>query len=99
MSHTAYEVTPLDSAQRGSGPFIWRFSLYHRVTHAAVMISFFLLAATGLPLRFSCAPWAPLWIRLFGGVEMAGILHRVGAVITFGYFIAHLAFLAGKFAR
>jgi cytochrome b subunit of formate dehydrogenase len=99
MSQTAYEMTPLDSAQRGAGPFVWRFSLYHRVTHAAVMISFFLLAATGLPLRFSCAPWAPLWIRLFGGVEMAGVLHRVGAVITFGYFVAHLAFLAGKFAR
>jgi cytochrome b subunit of formate dehydrogenase len=99
MSQTAYEVTPLDSAQRGTGPFVWRFSLYHRVTHAAVMISFFLLAATGLPLRFSCAPWAPLWIRLFGGVEMAGLLHRVGAVITFGYFVAHLGFLSYKFAR
>jgi cytochrome b subunit of formate dehydrogenase len=99
MSSTAYEVTPLDSAQRGHGPYIWRFSLYHRVTHAAVMISFFLLAATGLPLRFSCAPWAPLWIRLFGGVEMAGLLHRVGAVITFGYFLAHVSFLAYKFAR
>jgi cytochrome b subunit of formate dehydrogenase len=99
MSSTLHRPTPLDSAQRGAGPFVWRFSLYHRVTHAAVMISFFLLAATGLPLRFSCAPWAPLWIRLFGGVEMAGILHRIGAVITFGYFIAHLAFLATKFAR
>ena len=99
MSQVAYEVTPLDSAQRGAGPFVWRFSLYHRVTHAAVMISFFLLAATGLPLRFSCAPWAPLWIRLFGGVEMAGLLHRIGAVITFGYFVAHLAFLAYQFAR
>lgn len=99
MSSTAYELTPLDSAQRGRGPFVWRFGLYHRVTHAAVMISFFLLAATGLPLRFSCAPWAPLWIRLFGGVEMAGLLHRVGAVITFGYFLAHVSFLTYKFAR
>lgn len=99
MTTVMEKVTPLDSAQRGPGPFIWRFSLYHRVTHAAVMISFFLLAATGLPLRFSCAPWAPLWISLFGGVEMAGLLHRIGAVITFSYFVAHLAFLANKFAR
>lgn len=99
MTHTADNVKALDSAQRGRGPYIWRFSLYHRVTHAAVMISFFLLAATGLPLRFSCAPWAPLWIRLFGGVELAGLLHRIGAVVTFGYFAAHLAYLAYRFYR
>ncbi|HEX6559609.1 MAG TPA: hypothetical protein VF021_09100, partial [Longimicrobiales bacterium] len=92
-------ATPLDSAQRGRGPFIWRFHLYHRITHGAVVVSFFLLAATGLPLRFSCAPWAPLWIRLFGGVEMAGLLHRAGAIITFGYFTAHLLFLAYRFSK
>ncbi|MBI4541949.1 MAG: hypothetical protein HY705_02855 [Gemmatimonadetes bacterium] len=83
---------PLDAAQRGGGPFIWRFNLYHRATHALVMLSFFLLAATGLPLRFSCAPWAQPWMRLLGGVEMAGLLHRIGAVITFGYFGAHLGY-------
>ncbi len=93
------QVTPLDSAQRGPGPFVWRFALYHRVTHAVVMISFFLLAATGLPLRFSCAPWAPYWIRLFGGVEMAGLLHRIGAIVTFGYFGAHIVYLAYRFYR
>jgi cytochrome b subunit of formate dehydrogenase len=63
------------------------------------MISFFLLAATGLPLRFSCAPWAPLWIRLFGGVEMAGLLHRIGGIVTFGYFGAHIAYLGYRFSR
>jgi cytochrome b subunit of formate dehydrogenase len=99
MSTQVDLTTPLDSAQRGPGPFVWRFPLYHRVTHAAVMISFFLLAATGLPLRFSCAPWAPLWIKLFGGVEMAGLLHRIGGVITFGYFGAHIAYLAYRFSR
>jgi cytochrome b subunit of formate dehydrogenase len=52
-----------------------------------------------LPLRFSCAPWAPLWIKLFGGVEMAGLLHRIGGVITFGYFGAHIAYLAYRFSR
>ena len=83
----------LDSAQRGEGPFIWRFSLYHRLTHAAVIVSFFLLVITGLPLRFSEAFWAGPLMGLLGGVVMAGTLHRVGAVITFGYFAAHLLFL------
>jgi cytochrome b subunit of formate dehydrogenase len=89
----------LDSAQRGEGPFIWRFSLFHRLTHAAVIISFFLLVATGLPLRFSGAFWAPWLIGLMGGVEMAGLLHRIGAVITFVYFGAHLAWLLNRIVR
>jgi len=89
----------LDSAQRGEGPFVWRFTLYHRVTHAAVILSFFLLVITGLPLRFSEAFWAGPLMGLLGGVGMAGLLHRIGAVITFGYFGAHLFYLVRKVSR
>jgi len=89
----------LDSAQRGEGPFVWRFSLYHRLTHAAVIVSFFLLVITGLPLRFSQAFWAGPLMGLLGGVAMAGLLHRIGAVITFGYFGAHLLYLVRKVSR
>ncbi|UCC26255.1 MAG: hypothetical protein JSU98_03955 [Gemmatimonadales bacterium] len=90
---------PLDSAQRGDGPYVWRFNTYHRVTHAVVIVSFFLLTLTGLPLRFSCALWSVPLIRLFGGVEMAGTIHRIAAVMTFGYFGAHLGWLAWLIAR
>lgn len=89
----------LDSAQRGEGPFVWRFQLYHRMTHAAVIVSFFLLVITGLPLRFSQAFWAAPLMTLLGGVKMAGILHRIGAAMTFGYFAAHLAFLIRKLVK
>jgi cytochrome b subunit of formate dehydrogenase len=92
-------LTPIDTAQRGRGPFFWRFNRYHRWTHAAVIISFFLLAYTGLPLRFSCATWAPALMDLLGGVEMAGLLHRVGAVITFAYFAMHIGFIIVKVVR
>ncbi|MDX1673706.1 MAG: cytochrome c3 family protein [Longimicrobiales bacterium] len=90
---------PLDSAQRGEGGFVWRFRLYHRVTHAAVVISFFLLVFTGMPLRFSCTPWSGYLMDLLGGVEMAGLLHRIGGAITFGYFGAHLGFLVRGIVR
>jgi cytochrome b subunit of formate dehydrogenase len=83
---------PMDAAQRGEGPFVWRFNMYHRVTHATVMVSFFTLVATGLPLRFSSAFWAPTLIRLLGGVHRAGLLHRIAAGVTFGYFFAHLGY-------
>ena len=93
------EVLALDSAQRGEGPFVWRFNLYHRVTHALVMVSFLLLAATGLPLRFSQADWAGPMIALFGGVERAGQLHRLGGIITFLYFGMHLAYVVVALVR
>ncbi len=90
---------PMDAAQRGPGPFVWRFNLYHRVTHATMMLSFFTLAATGLPLRFSGAFWAPTVMRLLGGVHMAGLLHRIAAGVTFGYFLAHLGYIVVQVAR
>jgi len=88
----------MDAAQRGGGPFVWRFSLYHRLTHATLIVSFFLLVITGLPLRFSEAFWAGPLMKMLGGVEMAGLLHRFGAVLTFGYFGAHLGYLVRKLA-
>lgn len=101
MSNPSPQKAPLalDSAQRGEGPYIWRFSLYHRITHGTVIVSFFLLVITGLPLRFSEAFWAGPLMGLLGGVEMAGLLHRFGAILTFGYFGAHLAYLVRKLIK
>ena len=96
---TVARPLPMDSAQRGSGPYVWRFNLYHRVTHALIIVSFFMLVISGLPLRFSCAPWAPVLVKLMGGVHMAGLIHRTGAIITFGYFAAHLGYLVYAFIK
>jgi cytochrome b subunit of formate dehydrogenase len=54
---------------------------------------------TGLPLRFSEAFWAAPLMGVLGGVEMAGLLHRIGAVLTFGYFSSHLVYLFRLLAR
>lgn len=97
--HTPQTPLAMDSAQRGGGPYIWRFSLYHRITHGVVVVSFFILVITGLPLHFSEAFWAAPLMALLGGVEIAGLLHRFGAVLTLGYFAAHLGFLVRKLAR
>ena len=55
------------------------------------MLSFLLLAATGLPLKFAQASWAPGLMNLLGGPATAAWLHRVAAVVTFGYFFVHIA--------
>jgi cytochrome b subunit of formate dehydrogenase len=88
---------PLSAASRGEGPFLRRFTPFDRTLHALVIVSFLGLVATGLPLRFAYAVWARPLIGLFGGLEAAGFIHRVCAIITFGYFAAHLAKVAYLF--
>jgi cytochrome b subunit of formate dehydrogenase len=41
-------------------------------------------------LKFAHMDWAKFLARILGGVETAGTLHRIGAVITFAYFAFHI---------
>jgi cytochrome b subunit of formate dehydrogenase len=70
--------------------YISRFSTSQRVTHIFVIVSFILLALTGMMLKFSTMAWAQVLSKLLGGVSGAGFIHRAAAVITFGYFFYHL---------
>lgn len=67
-----------------------RFLKSQQITHIFVIISFILLALTGMMLKFAHMEWAKFLARIMGGVGTAGVLHRIGAVITFGYFAFHL---------
>ncbi len=87
---------PLSVAERGAGPYLWRFSPLNRTLHALVIASFLGLALTGLPLKFAYAPWARVLARMVGGLEVAGYIHRVCALITFGYFFTHVAYIVSR---
>jgi len=89
----------LDSSERGEGPYVWRFKLIHRLVHGISVVSFFALVITGLPLRFSCAAWAPGLMRVLGGTTTAGIIHRVAGAITIAYFSWHVGHLLVILAR
>ncbi len=91
--------TPVSVAHRGSGPYLQRFTPLQRALHAMVIVSFFGLVLTGAPLHFSYAPWARGLIRMLGGVQSAGFIHRVCAIITFAYFAIHLGSLARRFRQ
>ena len=73
-----------------------RFGPFDRILHAIVILSFLLLAMTGLPLKYSQSA-ASQWIasHLLDLHTMA-IMHRVGAVMTFIYFFLHLFMLGRK---
>jgi cytochrome b subunit of formate dehydrogenase len=53
-----------------------RFDAKTRALHIVIMGTFLGLAATGMPLLFSEAPWARLLAQLFGGFRGAGLVHR-----------------------
>ena len=44
-----------------------------------------------MTLKFSYTHWAYWLSRLLGGFEAAGVIHRIGAIVTFSYFAIHIA--------
>lgn len=78
------------------GPWILRFRDSDRLTHIAIVTSFLILAATGLPLMYAHMPWGQTLAHTFGGVGISRVLHRLFAIVTFGYAIYHIGFLIGR---
>jgi len=78
--------------------FIVRFGRTDRVQHLVLFVCFLGLAATGLPLRFTEAGWAPWLARLFGGFALAGTVHRVLAIGLLVVFAVHLVRLVRRLA-
>lgn len=67
-----------------------RFGVYERVLHMIVMISFLLLAATGLPLKYSSSASSQWIVTHLMDLRTMAILHRIGAGLTLLYFLLHL---------
>jgi len=92
-------ILPVDTAQRGSKRFVWRFNRVHRVAHALVITTFYTLVLTGVPLRYPQTPFSEELIRLWGGVERAGLVHRIAAFVMVAYTLAFVVWLVVKFIR
>jgi predicted CXXCH cytochrome family protein len=75
---------------QGEAKYFRRFTKSQRITHIFVILSFLLLAFTGMMLKFAHMSWASKIAKLIGGVEVAGNIHRFAALITFGYFFFHV---------
>jgi len=73
-----------------SGQYIRRFYRKNMRMHVVIITTFMLLALTGLPLKFSGAPWAQTLVDALGGIETTRFLHRVAAIGTFGYMLVHI---------
>lgn len=81
------------------GRHMQRFSATWRIAHLIFALSLMILTLTGMPLFYPDAPWAAAIMRGLGGPHMAGLIHRVNAVIFAGVFFWHLGYVAWRVGR
>jgi len=75
-----------------NGKLYQRFSPFHRITHFLLIISFFGLVLTGMPLAFQDQAWARWLYETMGGHPTAGYIHRICAGLTFFCAFMHFAY-------
>ena len=98
MPHVKLEGLPELPAAL-SGKHFRRFSRTWRIAHLLFALSLMILTLTGIPLFYPDAPWAKPLMGLLGGPQVAGIVHRVNAVIFSAVFFWHLIYLGIKIGR
>ena len=84
---------------RHQGKHVRRFSPIWRLAHLTFALSLMVLTLTGIPLFYPDAPWATPLMTALGGPHIAGLIHRVSAVIFAGVFFWHLFYLAWIIGR
>ena len=79
------------AAGAGTARHIQRFDRPTRALHVVIMVTFLLLAATGMPILFSDAAWGRVLALLFGGFTGAGLVHRAAGAVLLGAVVWHVA--------
>jgi cytochrome b subunit of formate dehydrogenase len=79
---------------------IERFNVTFRIQHILMFTTFLLLSFTGWGLKYAHAPAgvSSMWIRVWGGPETAGLIHRIAGVTMLIDFVWHVLYLGYLFA-
>jgi len=70
-------------------PWVQRFTLSQRIQHVVLFLSLIVLALTGLSLMFHDTALGQFMIKLEGGLQARGRLHRWAAVVLLAVAIYH----------
>jgi cytochrome b subunit of formate dehydrogenase/mono/diheme cytochrome c family protein len=73
-----------------------RFSVARRIEHLVLILSFSILAVTGLVQKFTLSPISQTIIAWLGGIETTRIIHRTAATIFILEAIYHLVIIGFK---
>ena len=58
-----------------------RFPLARRIEHLVMLLSFGMLATTGLPQKYPLAKFSVWIVDLFGGIDRMRVVHHVFATV------------------
>jgi cytochrome b subunit of formate dehydrogenase len=72
-----------------------RYSYHIVIQHFLTFITFLVLAATGLTLHFADLWWAPIIMDLFGGPDIARLVHRIAAFFMVAASAYHICTIVG----
>ncbi len=75
---------------------IVRFSVFERVEHFVLVISFTLLAVTGLPQKYALNAISQGVIRLFGGIDAIRVIHHIAAAVFLLEAVYHIVIVGYK---
>ncbi|MBN2304145.1 MAG: c-type cytochrome [Anaerolineae bacterium] len=73
-----------------------RFTASQRFEHLVLLVSFSVLALTGIPQKYASHDWAKTMIDVLGGIESIRIVHRMMAVLLIIDSIYHGCIIAYK---
>ncbi|MDT8319340.1 MAG: hypothetical protein RQ826_02310 [Xanthomonadales bacterium] len=76
-----------------------RFGKWWRLAHLIGALSIMTLTLTGITVLFAGSSWAPGLMRLLGGPETAGLIHRTAAIGFISVFFVHLFYFAVRIGR
>jgi cytochrome b subunit of formate dehydrogenase len=102
MGRTATEPAEASVRSAAATLHIQRFDRPTRALHVVIMVTFLLLAATGMPILFSDAAWGRALAMLFGGFTGAGLVHRAAGAVLLLAVVWHVgnifwrAFVSGE---
>ncbi|HZW02652.1 MAG TPA: cytochrome b/b6 domain-containing protein, partial [Anaerolineaceae bacterium] len=70
-----------------------RFQIAQRIEHIVLILSFTILALTGLPQKYPLSPISQGIVGALGGIEAIRIIHRVAATIFVLESVYHLVYV------
>ena len=73
--------------------FFLRLTLNQRIQHIVLILSFSILALTGMPMKYFDSSWGASLFALFGGIEWAPIIHRIAAIVILLMFFYHVIYV------
>ena len=76
-----------------------RYSAHIVIQHLLIFITFLVLTGTGLPLYFADMVWAQYLISLFGGVDLARLIHKIAAFTMMFASAYHILTIVGGTLR